>query len=42
MFFAENVKGLMTHDKGCTLRVMINVFEEIGYKVYYKVLNALN
>lgn len=42
MFFAENVKGLTTHDKGRTLQVMINVFEEVGYKVYYKVLNALD
>lgn len=42
MFFAENVKGLATHDKGRTLQVMINVFEEVGYKVYYKVLNSLN
>ena len=42
MFFAENVKGLTTHDKGRTLQVMLNVFEEVGYKVYYKVLNALD
>ena len=42
MFFAENVKGLATHDKGRTLQVMIGIFEEVGYKVYYKVLNSLN
>lgn len=40
MFLAENVKGLVNHDKGKTLSTMINVFEEIGYKVQYKVLNA--
>ncbi len=42
MFFAENVKGLATHDKGKTLQVMIDVFQEIGYHVDYKVLNALD
>ena len=40
MFLAENVKGLVSHDGGKTLSTMINVFEEIGYKVQYKVLNA--
>ena len=40
MFLAENVKGLVSHDGGKTLITMINVFEEIGYKVQYKVLNA--
>ena len=42
MFFAENVKGLATHDKGRTLQVMINVFKEVGYHVDYKVLNSLD
>jgi len=40
MFLAENVKGLVSHDKGKTLQTMIDVFQEIGYKVKYKVLNA--
>ena len=40
MFLAENVKGLVSHDGGKTLTTMIGVFEEIGYKVQYKVLNA--
>lgn len=40
MFLAENVKGLTTHDKGRTLQTMINVFEELGYSVQWKVLNA--
>lgn len=40
MFLVENVKGLVSHDGGKTLITMINVFEEIGYKVQYKVLNA--
>lgn len=40
MFLAENVKGLVSHDGGKTLQTMINVFEELGYKVDWKVLNA--
>lgn len=42
MFLAENVKGLVTHDKGKTLQTMLAVFEDVGYKVSYKVLNALD
>jgi len=42
MFFAENVKGLVTHDSGKTLKTMIKVFEEVGYSVNYKVLNSLH
>ena len=40
MFLAENVKGLTTHDGGKTMQTMINVFEELGYQVVWKVLNA--
>lgn len=40
MFLAENVKGLTTHNGGKTLQTMIDVFEELGYKVEWKVLNA--
>lgn len=40
MFLVENVKGLTTNDNGRTLKTMINVFENLGYKVTYKVLNA--
>ena len=40
MFFAENVKGLVSHDGGRTLQTMIDVFSEVGYKVYFKVLNS--
>ena len=40
MFLAENVKGLTTHDKGKTIKTMIDVFEDLGYKVEWKVLNA--
>lgn len=36
----ENVKGLLKHDGGKTLKTMINVLSEIGYNVQYKVLRA--
>ncbi len=42
IFLAENVKGLATHDKGKTLQVMLDVFEDVGYKIQYKVLNSLD
>ena len=42
IFFAENVKGLVNHDSGRTLKSMIEVFEDVGYDVEYKVLNSIN
>lgn len=38
--FLENVKGFVNHDKGNTFRVVKETLEEMGYKVYSKVLNA--
>ena len=40
MFLFENVRGLLTHDKGKTYKTMLNVFEECGYRVERKILNA--
>lgn len=40
IFMAENVRGLVSHDKGRTLSTIINVFSELDYDVQYKVLNA--
>lgn len=42
LFLAENVEGLLRHDKGRTLETMINVLSEFGYEIQYKVLNSLN
>jgi len=42
MFLAENVRGLVNHDKGKTLETMLDVFSRIGYKVKWKVLKALD
>lgn len=39
-FLFENVRGLLTHDKGRTYKTICNVFEECGYSVQHKVLNA--
>lgn len=39
-FLLENVQGLTTHENGETLRVIVKSLEEIGYKVFYKVLNS--
>ncbi|GHT57655.1 cytosine-specific methyltransferase [Bacteroidia bacterium] len=36
----ENVKGLLNHDNGKTLKTMVAVLEELGYKVKYKVLRS--
>lgn len=40
MFLFENVKGLLTHDKGRTYNTIKNIFEDEGYRVFYKILNA--
>lgn len=40
VIFCENVKGLVMHDKGRTFQVIRNAFREIGYQVYWKVLNS--
>lgn len=40
VIFCENVKGLTIHDHGRTFEVIRGAFEEIGYKVFYKVLNS--
>ena len=38
--FLENVKGLVSHDKGRTLQVILERLKACGYTVYWKVLNA--
>lgn len=40
MFLFENVRGLLTHDNGKTYQTMITIFEQAGYKIQKKVLNA--
>lgn len=39
----ENVEGLVRHDKGRTLKTIVNILEkELHYHVQYKVLNAVD
>ncbi len=40
VFIYENVKGLINHDKGNTFETIKATFDELGYKYFYKVLNA--
>lgn len=40
MFLFENVKGLLTHNKGRTYQTMLDVFEGAGYTIQKEVLNA--
>ena len=40
VIFCENVKGLVMHDRGRTFDVIKGAFEQIGYKVFYNVLNS--
>lgn len=41
-FLLENVKGLVTHDKGATIKTILSELESAGYTVIYKVLTSLN
>ena len=41
-FVAENVKGLLSMQKGKVLNMIIKDFENLGYQVNYVVLNAAN
>jgi len=40
VLFLENVKNLIKHDNGNTLKTILNTLDEIGYNVNYKILNA--
>jgi DNA (cytosine-5)-methyltransferase 1 len=39
-FVLENVVGLLTHKNGQTLNTIVDIFEEAGYSVSWRVLNA--
>lgn len=40
VIFLENVKGFVSHDKGNTFKVVKQTLEDMGYKVFEKILNA--
>ena len=39
-FMLENVKNLVSHDKGKTFMVIIGMLKNLGYKVKYKVIDG--
>ena len=41
-FILENVKGLLSHDKGKTFKIVIETLDELGYFVEWQVLNSKN
>lgn len=41
-FILENVKGLVSNDKGRTLKYIVKSLDDLGYYFNYKVLNTLN
>lgn len=40
ILFLENVKNLERHNNGKTLKTILKVLDELGYNVFYKILNA--
>ncbi|WP_416141648.1 DNA cytosine methyltransferase [Lysinibacillus capsici] len=38
--FLENVKGLLSHDKGKTFGIILDTLDELGYDVEWQVLNT--
>ncbi len=43
VFMAENVRGLLNHDDGKTLKTMISILDELGYRVFEpKVVKAIH
>jgi len=41
-FVLENVKQLATHDSGRTIQVIQDSLRQLGYKVYWRILNAID
>ena len=39
-FVAENVKGILSMENGKVIKMILNDFKELGYRVDYKLLNA--
>ena len=42
ILFAENVKGLLSHDRGRTFGTIIRTMDELGYDVEWQLLNSAN
>jgi DNA (cytosine-5)-methyltransferase 1 len=41
-FYLENVKNLVSHDKGNTFKVILSTLEELEYSVHYKIMDGKN
>ncbi len=41
-FLLENVKQLYTHDRGRTLKIILDKLQALGYFIHHKILNALD
>ena len=41
-FLLENVRNLLSHDKGNTFKTIIGVFSELGYTISWKIYNSRN
>ncbi len=39
-FMLENVKNLISHDKGRTFKVIYNTLDELGYSIHFKILDG--
>jgi len=42
LLLLENVKGLLSHDKGNTFATILSTFDELGYDLQWAVLNSKN
>ena len=42
VFLAENVRGMISHDNGQTLKIIIQILSDLGYTVQYRLMNAVN
>ena len=40
VFMFENVQGLLNHDKGRTIRIILEEFSKLGYEITMDLLNA--
>lgn len=40
VFIYENVLGMLSHDHGNTWKVIKEVFDSLGYKIYFNILNS--
>src|SRR5699024_11436610 len=39
-FLYENVKGMLSHDKGNTIRVVLETFNQLGYYIDFNIFNS--